>query len=136
MSHGILNYFWSADLSKSFSQLCQYLLFSINKLSFLNVFFFQYILAPHCLYRDLITLIHGTIIPTVRIIFAWLSYTNLLRRDLPHATKSCWASFYAAASIYLYMLTHSLIRNASRAIYRLFYVNIMDNWGSLKKKAF
>ena len=32
------------------------------------MFFFQYILAPHCLYRDLRTLIHGTIILTVRII--------------------------------------------------------------------
>ena len=31
-------------------------------------FFFQYIL--HCLYRDLITLIHGAIILTVRIIVA------------------------------------------------------------------
>ena len=61
-SHGVLHYLRSADLSKSFTQkallnrLCEYL-------PFLNIFFNRFCsvekrgVAPHCLYRNSLTLI-------------------------------------------------------------------------------
>ena len=65
-SHSRLHYFWSADLSKSFSHYVNIYFFSINSFcqffSFLNIFFNRFCqvkkcgVTPHCLYSDSLTL--------------------------------------------------------------------------------
>ena len=133
MSHGILNYFWSAIYQKTFPN-CANIYFSQSINYLFSMFFFQYIL--HCLYRDLITLMHGAIILTVRIIVAWLSIYKSFNAWFTTCNKKLLSVILCHCFDLPEYADSSLIRNASRAIYRLFYVNITDNWDSLRKKAF